>query len=167
MEYEEHDPFNEPETAHPKARELMIEKFFWNCADEEAPFGSDEGWDAYYEFRRWREHHKTENLIECLAWIMNGENLENYNENICSDETIRRDLENPENAFLAKSYDIFTLDATVISTALGQLLDEGYIDAEAKPYVQVAIKRQLHPEILTSEHRKTILLAAKQVVEAA
>jgi hypothetical protein len=49
---------------------------------------------------------------------------------------------------------IFTLDTTVIGTALGQLIDEGYIDAEAKPYVQVAIKRQLHHKVLTSDHRK-------------
>ncbi len=34
----EHDPFNEPERAHPRARELMSESFFWDCVDEEAPF---------------------------------------------------------------------------------------------------------------------------------
>lgn len=45
----DHDPFNEPETAHPRARELMWEPIFWDCADEAAPFGSDEGFDAYYD----------------------------------------------------------------------------------------------------------------------
>ena len=54
----EHDPFNEPETAHPRARELMSEAFLWDCVDEEAPFGSDEGFDAYYEFREWRQHNR-------------------------------------------------------------------------------------------------------------
>lgn len=57
----DHDPFNEPETAHPRARELMDEEFFWDCVDEEAPFGSDEGHDAYFEFRRWRERNKKKN----------------------------------------------------------------------------------------------------------
>jgi hypothetical protein len=65
---------------------------------------------------------------------------------------------------LADDYDIFTIDTTVIATALGQLLDEGHVDVEAKPYVQVAIKRQLHPKILTSEHRKNMLLATKLVI---
>jgi uncharacterized protein YfeS len=162
-----HDPFNEPETAHPRARQLMTEDFFWDCVDEEAPFGSDEGATAYDEFRHWREQNKTENLTVCLAWIMQNEDLQDYNEKLCSDEVIEQDIENPDQAFLADDYDIFTLDTTVIATALGQLLDEGYIDADAKPYVQVAIKRQLNPLILTSEHRKNILIAAKRVVEAA
>ncbi len=163
----DHDPFNEPETAHPRARQLMTEEFFWDCTDEEAPFGSDEGDTAYDEFRSWRKQNKTENLTTCLSWIMQNEDLQNYNDELCSDEVIEQDIENPDEAFLADDYDIFTLDTTVIATALGQLLDEGCIDADAKPYVQVAIKRQLHPLILTSEHRKNILLAAKRVVDAA
>ena len=39
----EHDPFNEPELAHPRARELMLETFFRDCTNEDAPFGSGEG----------------------------------------------------------------------------------------------------------------------------
>lgn len=47
---------------------------------------------------------------------------------------------------MADAYDMLTLDTTVIATALGQLLDEGRIDPEVKPYIRVAIKRQLHPQ---------------------
>jgi uncharacterized protein YfeS len=162
----DHDPFNEPETAHPRARELMAEEFFWDCTDEEAPFGSDEGHDAYYEFRDWRKRNKKKNLTACLSWVMEGK-LKNYTEDLCSDEAIERDLEAPDEAFLADAYDMFTLDTTVIATALGQLLDEGRIDADAKPYVRVAIGRQLHLRVLTSKHRKTILLAVKRVVDTA
>ncbi len=43
----DHDPFNEPERAHARARELMLEPFFWDCTNEWAPFGSDEGWYRY------------------------------------------------------------------------------------------------------------------------
>jgi uncharacterized protein YfeS len=163
----DHDPFNEPELAHPRARELMTEEFFWDCVDEEAPFGSDEGNDAYYEFRSWREKNKEKKLTVCLAWIMEHEGLENYNESVCTDDAIARDVADPDGAFLAEAYDMFTLDATVIATALGQLLDEGRIDADAKPYVRVAVKRQLHPQVVTSDHRKDILLAVQRVIEAA
>jgi hypothetical protein len=37
---------------------------------------------------------------------------------------------------------MFTLDTTIIATGLGQLMDEGRIDADAKPYIHIAIKRQ-------------------------
>src|SRR5262245_49686206 len=166
MSDQEHDPFNEPETAHPRARELMTEQFLWDCSDEEAPFGSDEGSDAYYEFRAWREGNKKKSLTACLSWIMEGK-LKQYTAELHSDERIAQDLEDPDESFLGESFDVFTLDATVIATALGQLLDEGRIDAEAKPYVHVALNRQLHPQIVTSEHRQTILLAVKRVVDAA
>jgi uncharacterized protein YfeS len=163
----DHDPFNEPEAAHPRARELMTEEFFWDCVDEEAPFGSDEGHDAYYEFREWRRRNKEKPLTDCLAWIMQGEDLNHYNDEICSDEAVDLALENPAEAFLADAYDMFTLDATVIATSLGQLLDEGRIDPAAKPYIRVAIKRQLHPKVVTSERRKKVLLAVRRVVDAA
>lgn len=163
----DHDPFNDPHSAHPRARELMPEEFLWDCEDEEAPFGSDEGHTSYYEFRRWRRHNKKKKLTTCLAWIMEGEDLKKYNQELCSNEAIKRDLKNPDDAFLADAYDMFTLDTTVIATALGQLLDEGRIDKQAKPYVRVAIQRQLHPKVLTSKHRKKILLAIQRVVDAA
>jgi uncharacterized protein YfeS len=163
---EDHDPFNNPDSAHPRSRELMVEEFLWDCADEEAPFGSDEGWDAYYEFRGWRARNKAKSLTDCLSWIMDGQ-LGTYTDRLCSDEVIEQDLEHPDEAFLADDFDTFTLDASVIATALGQLLDEGRIDADAKPYVRVAIERQLHPRIVTSEHRREILLAVRRVVDAA
>src|SRR5262245_39883276 len=121
----EHDPFNEPELANPRARELMREEFFWDCVDEEAPFGSDEGNTSYHEFRAWRRKNKKAKLTKCFAWIMQGEELSDYNETLCTDEIIERDLDAPEAAFLGEAYDMFTLDTTIISTALSQLLDEG------------------------------------------
>jgi uncharacterized protein YfeS len=133
--------------------------------DEEAPFGSDEGHDAYHEFRRWRAANPSESLVQCLSWILEG-HLDDYLE-IASNERVRADLDEPENALLADSYDTFTLDATILATCFGQLLDEGRIDAAAKPYAIVAIQRQLHPDIVSSEHRAEILRAAGRVLEEA
>lgn len=162
----DHDPFNEPETAHPRARELMAEPFLWDCLDEESPFGSDEGHEAYYEFRAWRQRHPKSKLVECFDWILVGE-LENFSEALCSEEAIARDLRDPDAAFLADHYDMFTLDTTIISTALGQLLDEGRIDEDAKPFVRIAIRRQRHPKVVTSPHREEILTAVERVIDAA
>ena len=139
----DHDPFNEPETAHPRARELMVEPLFWDCVDEGAPFGSDEGSDAYYEWRSWREENPGVPLTQCLDWILNGQ-LAAYKDELASADQVERDLSNPEEAFLSEHYDMYTLDATIIATGLGQLMDEGVIDPDAKPYLHVAIKRQRH-----------------------
>ncbi|MDA7977615.1 MAG: molybdate metabolism regulator [Pirellulales bacterium] len=160
----EHDPFNEPDQAHPRARELMVEPFFWDCVDERAPFGSDEGSDAYYEWRSWRADNPSAPLVQCIAWILDG-HLDGYNGSLCTDEQIEQDLANPEDAFLSELYDMFTLDTTIIATALGQLLDEGKIESDAKPFVDVAIHRQLHPSV--GEYEKDVLKAVQRVVNAA
>jgi len=153
-----------PEKAHPRSIELMKEDFFWDSTDEEAPFGSDEGAQAYDEFCDWREENKRKDITKCLAWLMNDQ-LDEYNEQLCANEMIEKDLDAPDNSFLAEHFDMFTLDTTVIATVLSQLIEEGRIDAKAKPFAHIAITRQLHPKVLTSKHRKKILLAIKRVVE--
>ena len=110
----EHDPFNQPELAHPRAREPL----FWDCVDEAAPFGSDEGSEAYYEWRNWRCKNSTESLNDCFNWILAG-NLDGYNEALASDEQVARDAANPDDALLGDQYDMFTLDTTIIATGLG------------------------------------------------
>ncbi|MCA9241070.1 MAG: hypothetical protein KDA37_12760 [Planctomycetales bacterium] len=162
----EHDPFNEPETAHARARELMKEEFFWDCVDEWAPFGSDEGNDAYHEWRSWRSENPAANLLDCLDWILVGRSNE-YDERLLDEATIQRDAANPDSTFLAEHYDVFTLDTTVIATALGQLMDEGRIDHEAKPYVKTAIARQSRPEFGGNGERLEYLTAIARVIDEA
>jgi uncharacterized protein YfeS len=160
----DHDPFNDPETAHPRARELMVEPMFWDCVDEAAPFGSDEGSDAYYEWRNWREENPDKPLTECFNWILDGQ-LDAYNDTLASDEQIERDAQNPGDAFLAEHFDGFTLDTTIIATGLGQLMDEGTIDADAKPFIRVAIRRQRNPK--ACRYDVETLDAIARVVDAA
>ena len=144
----------------------MPEEFFWDCVDEDAPFGSDEGWDAYYEWRSWRAENPASEIKECLAWIV-SDRLEEYNESLYSDEQIEKDIESPDDAFMSEGFDIFTLDTTIMATGLGQLMDEGKIDESAKPYLLVAVSRQAHPRLSERDERRTILEAVKRVINEA
>jgi len=129
--------------AHPKATELLSEDFFWDGTDELAPFGSDEGHTALVEFRKWRKKNKKISVGFCIAWVIESvgefEDYEEYNEENLVDEKIIQQQINDEN-FDEQHY-IYTLDTSVIATALGQLVDEGLIEADYKYYVQVAINR--------------------------
>jgi len=137
----DHDPFNNPETAHPRSRELMVEPLFWDCVDEGAPFGSDEGWEAYYEWRRWRQENHAKPLTDCFDWILGGR-LSEYDQSLAREDKIDDDLANPSMALHAGYGDMWTLDTTIIASGLGQLIDEGAIDNDAKPFLHVAIDRQ-------------------------
>lgn len=170
---EDHDPFNDPEVRHPRARALMSDEALWDCVSDTAPFGSDEGNTAYFEFRRWRVDHPDADLIACFDWILEGK-LGEYTDRLLNDTSIAKLAAGDETeALLGLSYpDVFTLDATIIATALAQLADEGRVDPEAKPYVRVALQRQSHPAIVArwKQHageRQRLLEAAAQAIEAA
>jgi len=44
--------------AHPHAREIMCEDFYWSEIEEFGPFGNDAGQDALYRFQQWRQSHQ-------------------------------------------------------------------------------------------------------------
>src|SRR5436309_3549899 len=121
--------------AHKRAIELIPEEFFWDCVDELAPFGSDEGDMALSEFRVWKKENPGLPTYECLRWTIEcvGEiELDEYNEKILNKNLIKSQLEDDE--FDDQQY-IFTLDISVIATGFGQLVDEGKIDKQNKPLI--------------------------------
>ncbi|MDO1451960.1 hypothetical protein Q0590_37170 [Rhodocytophaga aerolata] len=129
--------------AHPKAVELIPEEFFWDCVDEAAPFGSDEGDTALGEYRDWRQNNPNQSLLECLIWVIEdvGEmDFQKYNSKMLNRKKIAAQIDDDD--FDDQQF-IYTLDLSVITTGFGQLVDEGTIDAEAIPVVELAIDRQL------------------------
>ena len=128
--------------AHQRARDLVSDEFFWDCTDELAPFGSDEGDTALAEFRDWRRENPKVPVLDCLKWTIESVGVMDfakYNDTLLADALIQEQIEDEE--FDDQQY-IFTLDVSVIATGFGQLVDEGKIDSTAKPVILRAIKRQ-------------------------
>lgn len=130
------------DNAHPRAIELIPEEFFWSCIDELAPFGSDEGDTALAEYRAWRKANPGTPASECLKWVIEsvGEmNYADYNQKIADKKLVKSQLEDSD--FDDQQY-IYTLDNSVIATGFAQLVDEGLIEQQNKPLIQLAIDRQ-------------------------
>jgi uncharacterized protein YfeS len=166
------DALSDPSRRHPRARELLPDEKFFDSGSDCAPFGSDEGWEAYQEWRRWRKRNPNANLIDCIGWILR-DRFDCYTEQLLGDERIARAAgdDGAQEPGL-EGWNAFTLDATIMATALGQLLDEGHIDAEARPCARVAVERQLHPMILATwgEHeaeRERLMQAVRKVIDLA
>lgn len=129
--------------AHARAIALIAEDFFWDSADELAPFGSDEGFTGLTSFREWRRTYPSVPTIECLKWTIEsvGEMaFEDYNETLLDRDLIVRMKEDP--AFDDQQF-IFTLDVSVIAAGFGQLADEGVIEEANKPVINIALERQI------------------------
>ena len=60
------------ETAHPKAKKLLNEDFYWSPIEETGPFGSDDGSDTFYGFSQWRSTNKTKSPVTYLEKAMKG-----------------------------------------------------------------------------------------------
>jgi len=58
------------ESAHPNAKVLMTDDFFWSPIEEAGPFGSDDGWEAAQGFKRWRSENKSENPVTYLIELI-------------------------------------------------------------------------------------------------
>lgn len=128
--------------AHKRAIDLVPEEFFWNCADELAPFGSDEGDMALLEFRNWKKENPNLPTYDCLKWTIESVGelcISDYNESILDKELIKKQISDDE--FDDEQY-ICTVDISVIATGFGQLVDEGKIDTRNKSLIQLAINRQ-------------------------
>ncbi|MBC7904589.1 MAG: hypothetical protein H7Y27_14280 [Gemmatimonadaceae bacterium] len=75
------------ESAHKRAIELIPEEFFWDCTDELAPFGSDEGDQALADYRSWRQAFPGSKTLDCLKWVINEVaemEMADYNETLVS-----------------------------------------------------------------------------------
>jgi hypothetical protein len=149
----------------------MPDEALWSITDDAAPFGSDEGWESYFKHRRWRAHFPGENLARCIEWILQGR-LDLYTERLLDAASIEKLASGDESDSLALRYrDAFTLDGTIIATALAQLVDEGRIDPEAKPFVRIALRRQLHPLVLAdfigADHRRWLLEGVAKAIDEA
>ncbi|TGE25133.1 hypothetical protein E5K00_08020 [Hymenobacter aquaticus] len=139
---EQEEPYGiDKDYAHPRALELAPEDFFWDCGDELAPFGSDEGDMALSEFREWRKENPALPVIDCLVWTIEsvGEMpVEEYSDALLSESKITAQIADKD--FDDAQY-IYVLDTSVIATGFAQLVDEGQIDAACKPFIQRAIQR--------------------------
>jgi uncharacterized protein YfeS len=120
-----------PHFAHPRARALFSESFFWDGIDDCAPWGSDEGADALAAFGRSHlPDGSPPNMMEFtrqyVGWNWSPERI-----TVDADEAT---LSAYSSAHLA-----------VIAIALGAYLLHGYVPHELKQLGLEAIDRELQP----------------------
>ncbi|WP_283389943.1 hypothetical protein [Methanobrevibacter woesei] len=130
---------------HENAVKIANYEFFWDCTDELAPFGSDEGYLSFVELINWIEENPDKPILECIRWILSSWNLKlsDYNESILYEENIIEDT-------LDYRFDriVLTLDIVLIATGFGQLILQGKMDENIKNIVHLAILRQMNSYVL-------------------
>jgi uncharacterized protein YfeS len=122
-----------PETVHPIASQLMKEEWFWREADDLSPFGNDDGHDALYLFKEWRERHPGAESAIFLkeletAWQMSFAHMD-----IESEKTLPQ---------IEKANQFYrNIDRAIIGVCFAQLVLEGTISPRLKGLGLKAINR--------------------------
>jgi uncharacterized protein YfeS len=130
--------------AHPNAKILMAEPFYFNMVDETAPFGNDDAADSYAGFKDWRPTHKNRNPNEFLFEQIEYMGYPKFDIHETDISKLKPYLQERE---LGSRF-MSGIDAAIVAIAFGQLYLEGTIDKELKEIAKTAIMRQLNPELL-------------------
>jgi uncharacterized protein YfeS len=144
-----------PKNAHPIAAKLLNDKFYWDCTDDDSPFGNDDGAEALRLYRNWRTEDPDGKPVQFIEEL-----LPRWQASLSQWKTI-----SPANAgsilFAGNGYVLSTGDQVIISVAFGQLLLDGHIDSDLRSLALEAIEREKNPHILSHwvvpDERKTRL----------
>lgn len=153
-----------PESAHPNARALLVEAWFWNVSDDDSPFGNDTGADTLSFFREWRAEHQRAEAEEFLEFLLGRWDVRNEGWECLDGPLLATTL--PKNYF-----HILTRDDVAIAIAFGQLVLDGSIDRKIRQLALYALQRQLLPEVIRfrgwvdADERRQRLDRMKVIVE--
>jgi uncharacterized protein YfeS len=141
-----------PETAHLKAKQLLTEDFYWSPTEETAPFGSDDGSDAFHGFVEWRKKNKKESPVVYLQELIKEWGYGTFNMTSNDPEMVKEVMMSMEGS------QIIAQDNAVIAVGFGQFVLEGKIEKDIQDLTLKAIKRELVIDLINEfqgEYRET------------
>jgi uncharacterized protein YfeS len=75
---------------HPKARDVLDDPFFWECADDLAPNGNDTGADLLEDYRRWDKRNRTRSPLAFLDWLLKRWAIRPIDWSVTDEDAVRR-----------------------------------------------------------------------------
>ena len=126
-------------TSHPKFREHFTDDLYYDCTDEFAPFGSDEGDTSLYEVEDDLKRAVKEGTGFHFILMVKDMIDDNLGGAYPTDDNSREAVE----AVLKTNSieDMINCDMTLYSTAFAQIMTMGWIDPELKQLALNAMKR--------------------------
>src|SRR5262249_51844043 len=126
------------ESSHPKCASVLTDDFYWDCCDQNSPFGNDTGADTLALFRDWRASHPASDPIMFLDELLAAWEVTNDFWDVAEPTQVRKLLADDRFSF-------DTRDDAIIALAFAQLVLEGKVTPETKRRGLLAIGRQSVP----------------------
>ncbi len=127
------------ETSHPNFVKGMTAEFYYDCLDDFAPFGNDDGADILYQLSDWyREKKLTRNVLKWVFERIDEAGCKYQSEGVSEVLT----LETLNDIQQEDEYLIQIMDNSILAAAFGQIKITGKIDQKLLEKAKIAIKRQ-------------------------
>lgn len=117
-----------PLTSHPRFRMFFTDEIYYDCGDEEAPFGSDEGADALACLTEMLRKKPRVNFADLPRWLMDDEWELGY---VPHEE--KWDEDNPEHSYYT--------DQVTLAFAFGQIKITGELDSGLAKQALASLER--------------------------
>ena len=142
------------EEAHPRAREALVDAFFWDASDPTGPFGDETGLEILSELRDFREGSPKGNPIELLDEVLERWEVANQDWDATEADHVQSLGEDDE-------FSLLTRDDAVLALAFAQLIVDGRIDAEVRRRAMLALARQALPALMAAWGAKRLVRAER------
>lgn len=131
-----------PLTSHPYFRNYFSDKMYYDSCDEEAPFGSDEGHDAFTALQELLRRNPQANIYEFPKKLIEKDWGLTYLPPVPnqSDEELKAQVEQKYNG-LSGGQELLQTDQIILATTLGQIKIMGKLDLELKSLAFASLER--------------------------
>jgi uncharacterized protein YfeS len=133
-----------PETAHPRARELLADQpIIWKYGDEDSPLGTDTGADtfgAYLSFRARRQIGGVQDFIREQLALMGIPDADwDILDAVHLEQLLKTD----------RKFTLLIRDEFIMGLAFAQLVLEGAVDPSVRQRALIALERQATDVVLS------------------
>ena len=130
-----------PLTSHPSFRAHFTEDFYYDCGDEEAPFGSDEGSDTLAELQDYMKKNRNIVLYRFPRHIMADVwDMRYLPPDSLEPEDIKAIIARPDDGIPMSQY-LMINDQVIIASALGQIKIMGRVELRLRALALRAMRR--------------------------
>lgn len=156
-----------PETAHPRARELLGQSIVWNYGDEDSPLGNDIAADTFAAYLDFRATHSEHEVEDFLHGQLASRAIPDADWDLIEPIRLQQSLCSESGLQLLRRDDM------VIGLAFAQLLLDGIVDSVVRDRAITALHRQASDVVLSwrggggEKARKRQLAGFRHVLESA
>jgi uncharacterized protein YfeS len=127
--------------AHPRAREVLTDAFFWDASDPCGPFGDETGREVLESFRDFRIEEPRGNPIALLGQLLEEWEIADAHWDAVDADEVQAIGADDELGLLLR-------DEAILALAFAQIIVEGRVDLEVRRRAMLALVRQGLPALI-------------------